>query len=82
MKDLYTALFNLVELLGSMSIPYAVMAGIAVRAYAIPRAMQDIDLTIGIVAGHQWARLPRRNMLICGNIQEPVVPVFWCSSTA
>ena len=48
MKDLYKALVELVALFDRVSIPYAVMRGMAVRAYAIPRATQDIDLTIAV----------------------------------
>ncbi len=48
MKDLTPTLFSLAELLERMSVKYAVMGGLAVRAYAIPRATEDIDFTMAI----------------------------------
>lgn len=48
MKDLTPTLFSLAELLERMSINYVVMGGLAVRAYAIPRATEDIDFTLAI----------------------------------
>lgn len=48
MNDLTSTLDLLVALLERMLIKYAVMGGLAVRAYAIPRATEDIDLTLEI----------------------------------
>jgi predicted nucleotidyltransferase len=48
MSNLVDTLFSLIDLLDESSIPYAVMGGIAVRAYAVPRPTYDIDLTITI----------------------------------
>jgi len=46
MSNLADTLHSLVELLDKLSIPYAVMGGIAVRAHGVPRPTYDIDLTI------------------------------------
>jgi hypothetical protein len=48
MTDLVRALENFVSLFEQMSLPYAVMGGIAVRVYGIPRPTYDIDITIAI----------------------------------
>ena len=48
MKDLSPTLFGLASLLERMSIKYAVMGGLAVRAYAIPRSTEDIDFTLSL----------------------------------
>jgi predicted nucleotidyltransferase len=48
MKGVIETLESVVELLDRHNLPYAVMGGIAVRAYAIPRATYDVDLTIAI----------------------------------
>ena len=54
MKDLSPTLFSLASLLEEMSVKYAVMGGLAVRAYAIPRSTEDIDFTVALDRG----RLP------------------------
>jgi hypothetical protein len=54
MSNLADTLHSLIDLLGQLSIPYAVMGGIAVRAYGVPRPTYDIDVTISI----DRARLP------------------------
>lgn len=46
--DLNQTLFELPRLLDENDVAYAVMGGLAVRVYSIPRATQDIDLTITI----------------------------------
>lgn len=46
MKGVIETLESVVELLDRLNCPYAVMGGIAVRAYAIPRATYDVDITI------------------------------------
>ncbi len=48
MKDLAQALRELALLFDQMGTPYAVMGGIAVRVYGIPRATHDLDFTIAI----------------------------------
>ena len=48
MRDLYDALRNLVHLFEDRSIPYALMGGLAVRAYAIPRNTGDLDFTVAV----------------------------------
>jgi predicted nucleotidyltransferase len=54
MKGVIETLESTVELLDRLGHPYAVMGGIAVRAYAIPRATYDVDLTIAV----EQSRLP------------------------
>jgi predicted nucleotidyltransferase len=48
MKGVIETLESVVERLDVLNLPYAVMGGIAVRAYAIPRATYDVDLTIAV----------------------------------
>jgi hypothetical protein len=48
MIELLPTLDLLIGELERMSVKYAVMGGLAVRAYAIPRVTADIDLTVGI----------------------------------
>ncbi len=48
MTDLPRALRACVALLERMGLPYAVMGGLAVRVYGIPRATYDIDITVAI----------------------------------
>jgi hypothetical protein len=50
MKDLYEALDAVLEIIDKRSIPYALIGGVAVRAYAIPRNTNDIDITIALNA--------------------------------
>ena len=54
MHDLTSTLDVLVALLDRMAVKYALMGGLAVRAYAIPRATADIDFTLALSRG----RLP------------------------
>jgi len=54
MSNLADTLHTLVGLLDKLSIPYAVMGGIAVRAYGVPRPTYDIDVAIVV----DRARLP------------------------
>ena len=58
MSNLADTLYSLIELLDKLSIPYAVMGGIAVRAYGVPRPTYDVDLTIVV----DRARLPEMFM--------------------
>jgi hypothetical protein len=48
MTDLTPTLDLLVALLERMSVRYVLMGGLVVRAYAIPRATADIDLTLAL----------------------------------
>ena len=48
MKDLLGALQDLVDLFDRLQLPYAVMGGIAVRVYGIPRPTHDIDFTVAV----------------------------------
>lgn len=55
MSDLVTVLSDFVRLFDEHRLPYAVMGGIAVRAYGVPRPTYDVDFTVAI----ERARLPR-----------------------
>lgn len=46
--DVQDALFSLVDTLDAAGIDYAVMGGLAVRVYALPRPTQDVDVTVSI----------------------------------
>lgn len=48
MNDLADVLGDLVRIFERMSVPYAVMGGIAVRVYGIPRPTYDVDFTISV----------------------------------
>ncbi len=48
MTDLTRALRDIVLLFERLRLPYAVMGGIAVRVYGIPRPTHDIDFTVAI----------------------------------
>ena len=48
MIDLTPTLDLLVPALERMSVKYALMGGLVVRAYAIPRVTEDIDLTLAL----------------------------------
>jgi hypothetical protein len=54
MSDLTSVLSDFVALFEKMGTPYAVMGGIAVRIYGIPRPTYDIDFTLSL----SRARLP------------------------
>ena len=47
-EEIEEILFELVSLLDREGIPYAVMGGLAIRVYSLPRATQDVDITIAI----------------------------------
>jgi len=42
------ALFEIIDLLEARGVEYAVMGGLAVRALALPRATNDVDITIAL----------------------------------
>lgn len=48
MNDLSLALRNVIGVFDRLALPYAVMGGIAVRSYAIPRPTYDVDFTLAI----------------------------------
>src|SRR5437868_14479326 len=48
MRDLAEALRDFVLLFERLGTPYAVMGGIAVRIYGIPRPTHDIDFTLAL----------------------------------
>jgi hypothetical protein len=48
MKDIASSLHDLVRLFETLGIPYAVMGGLAVRVYAIPRPTFDVDFTAAV----------------------------------
>lgn len=48
MSDLTTTLYDITDLFESLGVRYAVMGGIAVRIYGIPRPTHDVDFTIAI----------------------------------
>src|SRR5438128_786927 len=66
MTDLAKALRDFVRLFEQMETPYAVMGGIAVRVYGIPRPTHDIDL--GVTAS------PRRCKIWCNEgLRQPAL---------
>jgi hypothetical protein len=50
MKDVDEALGDAVHVFNQLNVPYAVIGGLAVRAWSIPRATRDLDVTIGATA--------------------------------
>lgn len=48
MKDLVKTLDALVALLNRMHVDYVLMGGLVVRAYSIPRATEDVDITLSL----------------------------------
>ena len=48
MKDIASSLHDLVGLFERLGIPYAVMGGLAVRIYGIPRPTFDVDFTVAL----------------------------------
>jgi hypothetical protein len=46
MSDLAQTLRDFIELFERLGVPYAVMGGLAVRVYAIPRPTYDVDFTV------------------------------------
>jgi hypothetical protein len=46
MKDLAHALRELAGVFEKLELPYAVMVGLAVRVYGIPRPAYDVDFTV------------------------------------
>jgi len=46
--DVQDVLFELIEALNANDIPYAVMGGLAVRVYALPRPTQDVDIAVSL----------------------------------
>jgi hypothetical protein len=54
MSDLAQALNDLARLFETLGTPYALMGGIAVRVYGIPRPTYDVDITLAL----ERSRLP------------------------
>lgn len=48
MRDLTDALWKAVDTLEEHGLPYAVMGGLAVRVYGVPRPTYDVDFTVSI----------------------------------
>ena len=48
MNPVITTLLQIVDCLAEQNIEYAVMGGLAVRAHAIPRPTNDVDLTVAL----------------------------------
>lgn len=48
MNDIGAALRDITRVMERLAIPYAVIGGVAVRAYGIPRPTYDLDFTISI----------------------------------
>lgn len=48
MNPVVAILLNIVDCLTELNIEYAVMGGLAVRAHAIPRPTNDVDITIAL----------------------------------
>lgn len=48
MKELVQTLRDVMRIFERLELPYAVIGGIAVRAYAIPRPTYDVDFTVGV----------------------------------
>jgi hypothetical protein len=48
MKDVTSTLDLIVAHIERMAIEYVIMGGLAVRAYAIPRATEDVDFTLAL----------------------------------
>jgi hypothetical protein len=52
MKDIASTLHDFAGLFERLGIPYAVMGGLAVRIYGIPRPTLDVDFTIALERNH------------------------------
>lgn len=48
MSNVADTLFTLIDVFDSLSIPYSVMGGIAVRAHGVPRPTYDVDVNMVI----------------------------------
>ena len=55
--DLHAELRGIVKALNAAEIPYALVGGLAVSIYAVPRATEDVDL---LLARENWARTVER----------------------
>jgi hypothetical protein len=51
MKEVLHALRDTVAVLEELELPYAVMGGLAVRTWSIPRATWDVDVTVALDEG-------------------------------
>lgn len=77
-EDVEEALFAIISVFDEQRILYAVMGGLAVRVYALPRATQDVDVTISI----ERDRLPmlREKLGESGCAISPVYDSNWLDS--
>ena len=48
MSDLIQTLHDFATLFERLRVPYAIMGGIAVRAYGLPRPTYDVDFTLAV----------------------------------
>ncbi|MEX2142680.1 MAG: nucleotidyl transferase AbiEii/AbiGii toxin family protein [Pirellulales bacterium] len=46
MKEIAETLYDFVQALETLNLPYAIMGGFAVRVYGIPRSTQDVDIIV------------------------------------
>ena len=72
MNSLDEAAHKFIALFEQMAIPYAVMGGLAVRMYALPRPTFDVDFTVSL------ARRPAKDLVdvadllfVQGSLDEP-----------
>jgi hypothetical protein len=56
-EDVQDVLFELIDTLDRLKITYAVMGGLAVRFYAMPRPTQDVDINLGVTPDDSIALL-------------------------
>lgn len=68
MKDVTSTLDLIVAQIEHMAVDYVIMGGLAVRAYSIPRATEDIDFTLAL-AGDRLAEFLR--VLECEDFEVP-----------
>ncbi len=79
-EEVEETLFQTVDLLDDLQLPYAVMGGLAIRVYSIPRATQDVDITVAI----RPERLEslRDGLFGCGFTIPPVYDSGWLDRVA
>ncbi|HUE73678.1 MAG TPA: DUF6036 family nucleotidyltransferase [Pirellulaceae bacterium] len=70
MDELSKAIEDIVGLFDSLSLEYAIMGGIAVRVYGIPRATYDVDFTAAI-SRDELTGLFQRAQAIGYTVAEP-----------
>src|SRR5687768_790130 len=70
MNELSKAIEDIVGLFDSLALQYAIMGGIAVRVYGIPRATYDVDFTAAI-SRESLPELFRRVQALGYSVPEP-----------